>query len=269
MKSRFFFSSLLLSLLFGLTTMSCSKDDDDDDDKGGSIEGYWLRDNTKDTDERFHYFEFTNTHFRRVIIEQDKKTGDIIGKETDEGTVQITGDQLIMKGGSGIETTYKFSADQHHLTLKMINPSSGDVIATTRMSRITGPMFNQVWNAKEVEPLSIHKQWLTYEVGTVDPEFAGLFSGLVLDLTDEKTGYMMLSSAKDMSTYKKGHWYVAQSENYWVNPSTSTTGKIGFCIMEYEYKLSETDLELTLVSKGLTAHYTAVKDIEDDGPIDL
>lgn len=267
MKTRLLFGLLLMMLGGSMALVSsCSKDDDDNEgDNKGSIYGCWQRQDDTSKPNEHYYFRFTEDgKYTRLIIEEDED-GNIIKKKVDEQDMTVSGNRIFM--GSFVFT---YSVNNNWLKLNMIDPDDNDnVVLTAKMSKIPESQFNTLMNAKVIDPLSIHKQWLTTEVGTVDPAFAGIFSGLILDLTDETTGYMLLSPANDIMTYKKGHWYVARKENYWVKQSTSTTGKVGFGTIEYEYKLSKTDLELTLVSKGLTAHYTAVVDIVDDGPIDL
>ena len=264
MKTKIYLSTLLMMLLCGSVFISCSKDDDKDGGDSGSIEGYWLRENTSTYDNRFYYFHFMSNHYRRVIIEQDED-GNIVDKETEEGTISIDGNKLVMKSSSSPAVTFKYSLTKNWLKLNIIDTSTEEVLGSIRMSKITESMFNQMWNAKVENPYSINRQWMTTDVKIVNPAYDKYFSALVLDLTDNYKGYLMGCMKETSGGYLKDRWYVITEAVYNVLPYTNKTGKIGYASMEYEYVLGKYSLDLTLVSKSLTAHYDAVVDVEPEG----
>ena len=273
MKKRFFLSAMLLMLLSGIVMLSCSKDDDDNDNNGGSdnLYGYWLRNNTGISDSRFHYFEFSANSFRRVVVEQDED-GNIIDKETETGTITVDGNEVVLKGNSGDPVTYKDSADKHRLTLKMIDPISGNVKVTTTFTRVSEAMFDKMWNAKVENPWSLNKQWMTMDVKTVSASYDTYFSALVLDLTDPSKVYLIGNLKETTGSYIKGKWYLIAKMNYNVLSYGKTTGKIIFGGQEYTYVLSKTGGSYTLDltdSNNNTAHYDAVIDIEPEGEFAL
>ena len=267
MKNRFYLSALLLMLFSGIVMVSCSKDDDDNDGGSDSLYGYWLRDNTSVSDSRFHYFEFSTNSFRRVVIEQDDE-GNIIDKETETGTIKVDGNEVVLKGNSGEPVTYKFSANKHRLTLKMIDPSSGNVKVSTSFTSVTESMFEKMWNAKVENPWSLNKQWMTMDVKSVSSSYDTYFSALVLDLTDPSKCYLIGNLKETTGSYIKGKWYLIKEANYNVLQYGKTTGKIIYGGQEYTYVLSKTggnySLDLT-DSKNITTHYDAVIDIEPEG----